>query len=453
MSTDPAFIEEMKCSIGFFKLLAQPHKARVAAALDFGLDCLDKNERYVYDMFTALITATDGELDGELASIFGITPERIAKQRAAELATPPEQSDLFLDPVEARREEARKKLAIIRPISQTAGYNSIIAITAKNSEASATPIERKTNEHGKPIETMGVTMTRRNKRGHASVTVEFEINDKHQESLQRQCEAAAASWRTSTKKMLDYSVIKLTAQNTHVKRGKTIDLKEIETLVTFPLEEWCKLRGAPTTEASLDHERTRAKDDCNTLLHTRFQWEKKTRGGKIDRFHWHGLNPLQEARVENNQISIRLSQPFSAYLLQAPISPYRIKLLSTDERNPNAYALARKLGDYANIKDNASRHKKKPAENQYKISVAALLDCTSIPKPEDVENREYKRYIVQPFLTAMEEAERVLGLSWGFISDEESEIIDKQPPKRIEDFMAAYIVYSFTETETMKEKE
>ena len=191
MSTDPAFIGEMKCSIGFFKLLAKPHKARVAAALDYGLDCLDKNERYVYDMFTALITATDGELDEELASIFGITPERIAKQRAAELATPPEQSDLFLDPVEARREEARKKLAIIRPISQTAGYNSIIAITAKNSEATAKR-ESKTNEHGEQIETMGVTMTRRNKRGHASVTVEFEINDKQQESLQRQCEARAS---------------------------------------------------------------------------------------------------------------------------------------------------------------------------------------------------------------------------------------------------------------------
>jgi hypothetical protein len=452
MSTDPAFIGEMKCSIGFFKLLAKPHKARVAAALDYGLDCLDKNERYVYDMFTALITATDGELDEELASIFGITPERIAKQRAAELATPPEQSDLFLDPVEARREEARKKLAIIRPISQTAGYNSIIAITAKNSEAKATR-ESKTNEHGEQIETMGVTMTRRNKRGHASVTVEFEITDKQQESLQRQCEAAAASWRTSTKKMLDYSVIKLTAQNTHVKRGKTIDLKEIETLVTFPLEEWCKLRGAPTTEASLDHERTRAKEDCNTLLHTRFQWEKKTRGGKIDRFHWHGLNPLQEARVENNQISIRLSQPFSAYLLQAPISPYRIKLLSTDERNPNAYALARKLGDYANIKDNTSRKKKQTAENQYKISIAALLDCTSIPKPEKVTDGNYKILIITPFLTAMKEAERVLGIDWGFLSEDESGIIDKQPPKRIEDFMAAYIVYSFTETDTMKEKE
>ena len=232
--------------------------------------------------------------------------------------------------------------------------------------------------------------------------------------------------------------------------GKQVDLKEIETLISFPLEEWCRLRGVPLTESSIDKERAITKEDGETLLHTHFHWEKKTKGGRIDR--WGGLNPIQKFEIKNNQISIRLSQDFSAYLLQAPISPYRIKLLSTDERNPNAYALARKLGDYANIKANSDRKKGKALENQYKISVEALLDCTSIPKVKDVENYAYKLQIITPFLKAMNEAERVLELEWGFVSDGEGvQIIDKNPPKKIDEFLKAYIVYSFKDGESFRE--
>ena len=449
-----ATADEIKAVMTLFKLISNITRDHIAAALDTGFDSLTKDELFVYGQFIALVTATEGEFDGELADLFGITPERIAMLRASELEIEPEQGDLFYSSVEQKKEEARKKLCI-RPISQTAGYNEIIAITAKNSEVSSTANPSK-NKAGEEVLKLSSTMTRKNKKGHASVTVETERKDllyiKNEEQIRRECEAAAAFWRTSTKKMLDYAVIKLTAQNTHVKRGKQIELKEIETLVSFTLEEWCSLRGAPTTEASLDHERTRAKEDCETLLHTHFQWEKKGRGGRVDR--WQGLNPIQEAKVENNQISIRLSQSFSAYLLQAPISPYRIKLLSTDERNPNAYALARKLGDYANIKTNADKHKNKPIENQYKISVAALLDCTSILRPETVKDGAYKKQIISPFMSAMTEAERVLNINWGFVLDnDEAQLIDKNPPKKIDEFMHAYIVYSFNDFEPLKENE
>lgn len=437
--------DEIHATMTLFKLMSKTIRDHIAAALDTGFDSLSKDELFAYGQFVALVTATEGEHDGELADLFGIKPERIAALRASELETEPEQGDLFYSSVEQKREEARKKLCI-RPISQTAGYNEIISITAKNSDVNA---NEKTTESGEPG--VAVTMFRKNKRGHASVTVEFEIKEQDEAKIKQQVDTALASWRTSTKKMLDYAVIKLTEQNTHVKRGKKVDLREINTLITFSLEDWCKLRGAPITEASLDHERTRAKEDCDTLVHTHFKWEKKSRG-RLDKYD--GLNPIQRAVVENNQISIRLSQDLSAYMLQAPISPYRIKLLSTDERNPNAYALARKLGDYANIKSNSDKRQNKPAENQYKISVSALLECTSILKPEAVSNGDYKQKIITPFLSAMNEAERVLDITWGFVlEDEKSQIIDKTPPKKIDAFMGAYIVYSFNDIESLRENE
>lgn len=446
--------EEIRATLTLFKLMTKTIREHIAAALDTGFDCLTKDELYAYGQFAALVTATEGEYDGELADLFGITPERIAALRVSELEAPPEQYDLFRDPIEQKKAEAARKLKKLFPMSQTAGYNAIIAITAKNSEVEKAAQATK-NEAGEDIVKFKATMTRRNKKGHASVTVETESKDlkilENKERILKQCETAAAYWRTSTKKLLDYSIICLTAQNTHVKAGKMIDLKEIETLISFTLEDWGRLRGVPLTDASIDNERARVKEDCETLLHTHFHWEKKSRGGRVDR--WGGLNPIQKAEIKNNQISIRLSQDFSAYLLQAPISPYRIKLLSTDERNPNAYALARKLGDYANIKNNSDRHKNKPIENQYKISVEALLDCTSIPKLNKVEKGNYRLQIITPFLKAMEEAERVLELDWGFVSDEaEPQIIDKNPPKKIEDFLKAYIVFSFRDEESLQKK-
>jgi len=429
------------------RLMAKPSRDHIAAALDTGLDTLSKDELFVHGQLLAMITCTEGELDSEISEILGITLEKISALRARELATPPEQEDFFRDPVAQKKEEARRKIRRMFPISQTAGYNALLSITPKNSDLEG---EKKTiTKNGEQIDIVSVTLTKKNRRGETKLTLEKRRET--DEKIKEQCEAAAACWRTSAKKMLDYSVIKLTEKNPHIKRGSTVDIREIDTLVSWSLEDWCKLRDKSTSETSLEHERVRAKEDCETLVGTHFAWSTRGKGG-FKQFTF--MNPLQSAVVKGGQITIRLSQDFSRYLLEAPVSPYRRKMLSTDERNPNAYALARKMGDFANIKDNSDRRKKIPFENQYKISVSALIECTSIPKPEAVENGDYRQRIVTPFLIAMEEAERVLDIDWGFVSDiEESQIIDKIPPKRIEDFMAAYIVYSFKDCETPKETE
>ena len=429
------------------RLMAKPSRDHIAAALDSGLDSLTKEELFAHGQLVAMVTCTEGEHDAEIADVLGISLERIAALRARELATPPEQEDFFRDPIAQKKEEARRKIRRVFPISQTAGYNALLSITPKNSDLDG---EKKTvTKNGKEINIVSVTLTKKNRRGETKLTLEKKRET--DAKIEEQYEAAASCWRTSAKKMLDYSVIKLTEKNPHIKRGSTVDIREIDTLVSWSLEDWCKLRDKPLTESSIEHERVRAKEDCETLVGTHFAWSTRGKGG-FKQFTF--MNPLQTAEVKGGQVTIRLSQDFSRYLLEAPVSPYRRKMLSTDERNPNAYALARKLGDFANIKDNSDRRRKIPIENQYKIGVLALIECTSIPKPEAVENGDYRQRIVTPFLIAMEEAERVLDIDWGFVSDiEESQIIDKIPPKRIEDFMSAYIVYSFKDCETPKETE
>lgn len=445
-SITPQTLEDQRAALIVFRLMAKKIREHIAAALDTGLDTLTKEEFYMYGQFVALATCTDGEIDGDLAEIFDISKEKVAELRARELATPPEQYDFFRDPVTQKKEEARRKLRRSFAMSQTSGYNALMAINPKNAEMGVTE-RTETKENTPPVDMLSVSLTKRNRRGSATLTIE---RRKEENALiEAQCEAAAARWRTSAKKMLDYAVIKLTEKNPHIKRGTLVDIREIDTLVSWTLEDWCRLRGRPLTEASLDHERARGKEDCDTLVGTHFAWtEKGRRGAKAYKF----LNPLQYAEIKNNVISIRLSQDFSRVLLEAPIMHYRRKMLSTDERNPNAYAIARKLGDFANIKDTSDRRKKIPIENQYKISVSALIDCTSIPNPEKVPNYNYRILIVNPFLLAMEEAERVLDIEWGFVSDiEEAQIVDKTPPKKIESFMSAYIVYSFKDVDKMQD--
>lgn len=437
------------------------YRDKTAEELTKAIESETRAVKMLYDHVIALIVCTDGERDEEIATILGLSPEKISEARARELAKPPEEGelDLFGDQIAQKKEEARRKLIKLRPISSTPGYNGILEISAKNNDSFEGGITA--NPKNENTKMLSATMKKRNRRGESELTVRRELSPEELKALEAaakkdrerfdtlfkpELEAVASRWRTSTKKMLDYSVIKLNEKNTHLKRGKLIDIREIDTLVTFTLEEWCNLRGKPNTEATLDFERTRAKEDCQTLADLQFRWSER-RGHKKN---YTFFNPIQLAELKGNRINIRLAQDLAKYLLQAPISQYMMKLLSTDERNPNAYALARKLGDFANIKDNASRKKKKPTDNQYKISVSALIDCTSIPKPEDVENREYKRLIITPFLLAMAEAERVLGIDWAFISETaDSQIIDKNPPSKIGDFMEAYILYSFKGAESL----
>lgn len=420
---------EKEGTLSFLRVISRITRDHVAAALDTGLDTLTKDEVYVYGQFAALTCCTDGEYDGDLAEIFGISKAKVSELRARELATPPEQDDLFFTSEEQRREEARRQLAGVTgarlmSMAQRQGFNNLKRITPNNSEISRLENFR----NGK-----GVKLERKSRSGLRSILmIQTKLNEV----------ATAKRWRVSVKKLLDYAVIKLTTQNHSVKpkdyeKNPQI-LNGANPVVTFTVEEWSQCRGVPHTPASLELERKKAIDDCQTLHDLDFSWEEKTRGGKV--VAWEGVTPFPEAEVKNGKIRIAFSPKTMAYFLTAPVMPYRADFLKIDERTPNAYALATKLGEMANL--NGKRV----------VSVQTLLYETDYPSKENTPNYRYRDYIINPFLKAMKAIEDVTCLDWEFCLEKGNPLKEgMHPEKDIDTFLSSYIRFSFYDVSKLKE--
>ena len=105
------------------------------------------------------------------------------------------------------------KLSRFLKMAQRDGYNRIRGITPKNTTPTSVRIE---TEHGGKM-TDAVKMERISRKGdRASVTLRFDPKD------EAKIETIAKKWRVSAKMLMDYAVIKLTAQNNYIgipKRG------------------------------------------------------------------------------------------------------------------------------------------------------------------------------------------------------------------------------------------
>lgn len=359
----------------------------------------------------------------------------------------------YLFPMEPDAEPSKKPISPddfiprVLLMAQRDGYNRIRGITPKNSKLS---LEEVQTEHGGKME-HGVKMERVSRKGdRASVTIRFEPQD------EARIQAIVKKWRVSAKMLMDYAVIKLTAQNNYIgipKRGKgDVDAAQIQAanrLVKFPLEEWCKMRGIPDTKASLDHERQTVIEDCQTLLYTTLEWEERRKDGK--RKSWRGLNPFPFAEVKNSEVKIEISTTLAAYLLTSPVMPYRPEFLRISNRAPNAYLLATKLAELCNI----NGHRK--AKPSYIVSVSALLDATDYPTKEKVQKDHagrYAEYIINPFIKALGEIEAVSSLKWEFCQEGGNPLTEEmQPDKKIDDFLSAYIRYNFTDEQAFENLE
>lgn len=321
-------------------------------------------------------------------------------------------------------------------MAQRDGYNRIRGITHRNSTITTAQVENKP----------GVKMERISRKGDkASVTLTLEKTDKGY------ILDAVKKWRVSAKMLMDYAVIKLTEQNNYVgipKKGK-VDLLQFQNakrIITFSLEEWCKMRGIPQTKDSLDKERQTVIEDCKTLLHSSIEWEDRNKKGI--RTHWVGLHPFPYAEVKNSEIKIEIGTKLAAVLLTSPVMPYRAEFLQISNRTPNAYLMATKLAELCNI----NGHRK--AKPSYIVSVSALLDATDYPTKELVLKEHagrYTEYIINPFLKAMREIEAVSSLKWEFCIAGGKPLTDgMKPEKKIDDFLTAYIKYAFTDDQAFE---
>jgi hypothetical protein len=433
--------------ISLYRITAAHSREQITAAIEDTTkrDALTLAERMLCDQIVTCSYLTP-ELQPEIAEALNVSPEKIEEYLAKinPIAQEPEQTgeqdeQLELFPLEqAQKENKEFDLNANLPyllMAQRDGINRIRTITHKNTEPRLVEVD---NEPG-------VKMERISRKGDkASVTIRLEEKDK------AYIMAAVKKWRVSVKMLMDYAIIKLTEQNNYVgkaKRGK-IDLEQFQhanRIIAFSLEEWMKMRGIPQTKAALDHERQTVIEDCKTLFRTSLEWEERRKGGKTE--HWKGVHPFPFAEVKNSEVKIEIGTYLAAYLLTAPVMPYRVEFLQISNRTPNAYLMATKLAELCNI----NGHRR--ARPSYIVSVSALLDATDYPTKEVVYknmNRRYTDYIINPFLKAMREIQSVSSLKWEFCQEGGKPLSDgMQPDKKIDDFLKAYIKYNFTDEQAL----
>lgn len=345
-------------------------------------------------------------------------------------------------------EQLKNQIEIVS-MAQGAGYNAFQYTTERNSTVTTEP------------STGEMTITRPRSNTNLKVTI---VN----------YDELVARWRPSTKKLLEFAVIQLTAQN-HFPAGYLtnssgeIDTKsdnpDINRFVSFTLEEWQEMQGAPLTKATENEIRERVKADVRTILNTTIEWEevskrtiaerkKAEQAGIVKKWRrrWTGVNLVTAAEIEDNKISIAFSPEMANYLLNSYITQYPTGLLTIDDRNPNAYAIGRKLAEHY-YNDTNKRNKRNGI-----LSISAILECTDLPTMERVKrnhNGRYKDFIITPFIKALQAAEKAISLQWRFGNAGGEDLRpDQHPESKIADFESAYILYSLPEkTKRSKSKE
>lgn len=446
-----------KETITLFKLAAAQSREQIRAAIE---DTAKREkmmlaERMLCDQIVTCYYLNP-DLQPEIAEALNVSPEKIEAYLAEikpgnkETAAPEEQDEqLELFPLDQTKPEAKgldpDRILPFLLMAQRDGYNRLRGITHRNS----------TKDYVKDDVGLGVRMNRVSRKG-GSASVTLHIEQKELEKLIPTTEKEYISdvlkkWNVSVKMLMDYIVMKLTAQNNYVGRpkGGKVDLTQFQNanrIVNIPLEEWCKVRGLQTTKPSLDKERPNFVEMGETLFRAGLEWKEITSKGVKKGFE--GIHPFPYVKVKNNEMRVEVSTPLTAALLTSPVMPYRAEFLQISNRTPNAYLMAMKLAELCNI----NGHRK--AKPSYIVSVSALLDATDYPTKETVYNnmnRRYTDFIINPFLKAMREIEAVSSLKWAFCMEAGKPLSDgMQPEKKIDDFLKAYIKYNFTDEQAFE---
>jgi len=223
-------------------------------------------------------------------------------------------------------------------------------------------------------------------------------------------------FNVSTQKLFDISVIKLTQQN-HYKS----DEASLYTTVIFSLDSYMELCDVPLTKHSKDRLRRTVKADIQTLLRTRLEWTeskgKRTRGF-ID------INIFSSAGIKGGNIILNFSPEIAHYLVNAYVMQYPTKLLSLDERNPNAYYVGRKLFQHHSIDNNIR------TGTANIISVKALLEwCEdTIPSYDHVinDNRHIDQRIIKPFENALDALQSANIINWEYCNGKKKPLTESQ---------------------------
>lgn len=351
-----------------------------------------------------------------------------------------------------------KYINCLAAMAQGAGYNAFQYTTEKNSDISILPAV-KAGAPGEVDQGEKIQLTRTTG---TDLTLKVTLTN-HNELVSR--------WRPSAKKLYEYANILLTAQN-HFPSGYPTnaaglvdyrkDNPNINRFVQFTLEDWCNVQGIKSNHDNIEEIRERVTADLQTILYTTLEWEEVSKRtaeerkkqaaekehGAITRRrrHWAGVNLVTSAEIKDGCIFLAFSPEMANYLLNSYIMKFPTGLLAVDDRNPNAYAVGRKLAEHYYNTTN-QRNKRNSI-----IAVATVLDCTDLPSVEFVKRKmqgAYKRKIIQPFIQALKAVEKVADLKWEFCAAGGEQLPpDAKPAEKIKEFEKAYIRFTLPDDVT-----
>lgn len=217
-------------------------------------------------------------------------------------------------------------------------------------------------------------------------------------------------------KVLDILAIKLTEMN-HYKAKNPNTLKRT---VTFSVKEYMNYLGIKNIDNAHNRKSAskRLKEALDTLYSISLEWEERSNGKVIS---YTKMRICEAQGINRGVASFTFTEDMANYLNQAYIMQYPLELLAINERNPNAYPIARKLALHHSIDNN---HKKGTANI---ISVAKLLEVApEIPNIETVRKKngswnERIRGALEKALDAIEDI-----VSWEYSNTKGAPLTDKQ---------------------------
>lgn len=212
------------------------------------------------------------------------------------------------------------------------------------------------------------------------------------------------SFKVSTCKLLDRGIIEFARLN-HT--GKSVDKRIDEYVVTFNLKEYaldCKVdiieRATNSPEAAekekqriknnMHNFRRKIKEDLEILRKTNLSWQETIKGKAQD---FANVALIGSTGITNGYITIAFDPIFAKYLIQLPLTQYNRAVFGIDDRNPNAYKLARKINLHYNNDNNLIRG------TAQTLKVKTLLNATELPSIEEVrkEGKSWNERIKTPF--------------------------------------------------------
>lgn len=221
--------------------------------------------------------------------------------------------------------------------------------------------------------------------------------------------------RSSVIKLLDMFRLELTKQNTYRADGAA------NPDVTLSLDRYMELCGLDSSKKALkDKTRRRVHEDLNLLYNLSMEW-KDPQGGKWGDFKKARICTV--AQLEKGVMRFSFEPKLADMLNRSFIGFFNLAIFRLDDRNKNAYALARKLQEHASMKRNIERG------TDSLLSVSAMLSfCPGIPSYQKVAetDRAFNRRIREPLENTLDYIQQEGILSWEYCNAKSAPLTEEQ---------------------------